>query len=107
MSSSTKKPAALGAYRASDALCLQAQKHSENSKSNRTSLAENDARILSLDFIREIGELLISFGSAISAAATAENVEALELALRHARSTLIEGISEFKKIINDEGEDNV
>lgn len=103
MSFSTENPVASDADRAPNASCLQAQKHSEISKSKRFSLVHNDKRILSLDFISEIGELLICFGSAISAAATAENVEALELALRHAQSTLIEGISEFKLISNKEG----
>ena len=58
----------------------------------------NDARLLSLDFLAETGELLASFGAAICAAAAAENVEVLELALRHARGALLDGIAEFKAL---------
>lgn len=59
---------------------------------------KRDRELLSLDFLGECGELLASFGAAICAAAAAENREALELALRHARATLIEGITEFKSL---------
>ncbi len=59
---------------------------------------ENDARLISLDFIAEAGELLCSFSAAVVAAASAERLDVLELALRQARVTLIEAIGEFKKI---------
>ncbi|KAF2989729.1 hypothetical protein OGR47_05075 [Methylocystis sp. MJC1] len=57
-----------------------------------------DTELLALDFIGECGEFLASFGAAICAAAAAENREVLELALRHARSTLLEAIAEFKAL---------
>lgn len=59
---------------------------------------ENDARLISLDFICEAGELLSSFSAAVVAAASAERLDLLELALKHARHTLIEAICEYKKI---------
>jgi len=64
---------------------------------------ERDARLLALDFIGECGDLLASFGAAIAAAAAAENREALELALRHARGALIEAIGQFRALPNDGG----
>lgn len=69
---------------------------------------DNDAKarereLLTLDFLGECGELLASFGAAICAAAAAENREALELALRHARGTLLEAISEFKVLCGQGG----
>lgn len=63
-----------------------------------------DAELLSLDFLGECGELLASFGAAMCAAAAAENREVLELALRHARSTLLEAIAEFKALGKGGGE---
>ena len=53
---------------------------------------------MSLDFLGEVGELLVALGAAMCAAAAAENIVVLELALRQARSTLLEGIAEFKAI---------
>jgi hypothetical protein len=64
---------------------------------------ENDARLLGLDFICECGDLLASFGAAIAAAAAAENREALELGLRHARGALIEAIAQFRALPDDGG----
>ena len=64
---------------------------------------EHDAKLIALDFIGEMGDLLASFGAAIAAAAAAENREALELALRHARGALIEVIGQFRKLSNDGG----
>ena len=64
---------------------------------------ENDAKLIALDFISECGDLLASFGAAIAAAAAAENREALELALRHARNTLSEAIGQYKALSNDGG----
>lgn len=58
----------------------------------------NDKRLISLDFICECGDLLVTAGAAIAAAASAERLDVLELALRQARNTLIEMISEFKSI---------
>ncbi|MBM3575967.1 MAG: hypothetical protein FJX39_09695 [Alphaproteobacteria bacterium] len=57
-----------------------------------------DKNLLSLDFLGECGDLLITAGAAITAAAAAERLDVLELALRQARNTLIEMISEFKSI---------
>jgi hypothetical protein len=58
----------------------------------------NDERLLRLDFIGECGDMMVTLGAAICAAAAAENVEVLELALRQARATLVEGIAEFKAL---------
>ncbi len=65
---------------------------------------ENDARLISLDFIAEAGEILSSFAAAIVVAASAERPDLLELALRQARHTLIEAISEYKKINGEHDE---
>lgn len=62
---------------------------------------EHDQRLLSLDFIAELGDSLVTLGAAICAAASAENIVVLELALRQARSTLLEGIAEFKTIATE------
>ena len=58
----------------------------------------NDKRLISLDFICECGDLLVTAGAAIAAAASAERVDVLEMALRQARSILLEGIAEFKAL---------
>ena len=58
----------------------------------------NDKRLISLDFICECGDLLVTAGAAITAAASAERLDVVELALQQARNTLIEMISEFKSI---------
>ncbi|GEM_PF-2276727 len=57
-----------------------------------------DQRLMSLDFLGEVGDSLVTLGAAICAAAAAENIVVLELALRQVRSTLLEGIAEFKAI---------
>jgi len=59
---------------------------------------ENDARLISLDFIGEAGEILCSLSAAVVASASTERLDLLELSLRQARATLIEAIREFKKI---------
>jgi hypothetical protein len=64
-----------------------------------------DADLLRFDFIGECGEIFASFGAAICAAAAAENCEVLEMALRHARGTLLEAISEFKALGKGAGND--
>ena len=66
-----------------------------------TSKQNDDHIILSLDFIGECGDLLVTAGSAIAAAASAERIDVLEMALRQARSILIESISEFKALTLD------
>jgi len=58
----------------------------------------NDKRLVSLNFLGECSDLLVAAGTAIAAAALAERLDVLELALRQARNTLIEMISEFKSI---------
>ena len=62
----------------------------------------DDIRLIKFDFINEMGALICSFGAAVSAAAAAENVELMELALRQCRSALMEAITEFKLLANDE-----
>ncbi len=64
---------------------------------------DHDARLLRLDFIAEIGDLLVVAGAAIAAAASAERVDVLELALRQARAVLVEGIAEFKALVPHDG----
>ena len=63
----------------------------------------DDIRLLKLDFIAEMGSLICSFGAAVSAAAAAENVELIEMTLRHCRSALLEAITEFKALPPNEG----
>jgi len=63
----------------------------------------NDKRLISLDFLSECGYLLVTAGAAIAAAASAERVDVLEMALRQARSILLEGIAEFKALSASSG----
>jgi hypothetical protein len=65
--------------------------------------AKNDTRLLRLDFICEVGDMLVTSGAAIAAAASAERVDVLELALRQARNVLLDGIAEFKKLSQADG----
>lgn len=64
---------------------------------------DNDKKLISLDYLNEIGNLLMTAGAAVAAAAAAERIDILEIALRQARSTLIEGINEFKSLQNKRG----
>lgn len=64
---------------------------------------ENDARLLRPDFIAEGGDMLVTAGAAIAAAASAERVDVLELALRNARSILLQMIAEFKMLPQNTG----
>ena len=64
---------------------------------------ENDSHLLRLDFIAECGDLIASFGAAIAAAASAERLDVLELALRHTRSALLQSIAEFKALNTTNG----
>ena len=64
---------------------------------------DNDKKLISLDFLGECGDLLVMAGAAIAAAAAAERIDVLEMALRQTRSILIEGISEFKSLQNERG----
>ena len=57
-----------------------------------------DALLIALDFIVEAGEHLSVAGMAISAAAATENVDALEMALRHARAVVVDAIGEYRTI---------
>ena len=63
----------------------------------------NDKLLIALDFIGECGNLLVTAGAAIAATASAERIDILEMALHQARSTLIEGINEFKSLQNKRG----
>jgi hypothetical protein len=58
----------------------------------------NDKRIIKLDFVAECGDLLVTAGAAIAAAASAERIDVLEMALRQARVILLDGIAEFKAL---------
>jgi len=59
---------------------------------------ENDKRILSLQFIAEIGDAVVAAGAAVSGAAMAERIDVLEMALHAARSAVLEAITEFKTL---------
>jgi hypothetical protein len=63
-----------------------------------------ESRAIKLDFIIEVGELITSFGLAITAAASAERLDILEMALRQARAALLDGIAEFKALTPNDGE---
>jgi hypothetical protein len=58
----------------------------------------HDKNLISLDFLGECADMLVTAGAAITAAAAAERLDVIELALRQARNTLIEMITEFKSI---------
>jgi hypothetical protein len=62
-----------------------------------------DARLLSLDFIGEAGEMIATLGAAVCAAAGSGNIELTELALRQCRGALLEAIAEFKSVSSGEG----
>jgi hypothetical protein len=57
-----------------------------------------DQRLLALDFIAELGDQLVVAGAAIAAAASAENVGVIEVALRSARAVVVDAIGEFKSL---------
>ena len=59
---------------------------------------ERDQRLLALDFIAELGDQLVVAGAAIAAAASAENVGVIEVALRQARAVVVDAIDEFKSL---------
>ena len=58
----------------------------------------NDARLLSFDFIAELGEHLAVAGMAMGAAATAENIAAIEMSLRHARAIVCDAVAENRRL---------
>ncbi len=57
-----------------------------------------DQRLLALDFIAELSDQLVVAGAAIAAAASAENVGVIEVALRQARAVVVDAIGEFKSL---------
>ncbi|MFO1126405.1 MAG: hypothetical protein U1E25_14750 [Methylocystis sp.] len=59
---------------------------------------ERDARLLRLDYLSELGDGLVTAGAALVAGASAENLHLVELALRQARTTVIEGVSTFREL---------
>jgi hypothetical protein len=59
---------------------------------------ENDSRLLKLDFIAECGELISSFGLAISVAAAAQNPQLAGIAMEQCRRTLLEAMNEFESL---------
>ncbi len=59
---------------------------------------ERDRRLVALDFIAELGDQLVIAGAAIAAAASAENVGVIEVALRQARAVVVDAIGEFKSL---------
>ncbi len=64
---------------------------------------DHDARLLSLDYLAELGDDLVMAGAALSAGASAENVGVVELALRSARAILVDAIGEFKSLPGEDG----
>lgn len=64
---------------------------------------ERDARLLSLDYLAELGDDLVMAGAALAAGACAENVGVIELALRSARTVLMDAIGEFKSLPPQDG----
>jgi hypothetical protein len=65
-----------------------------------------DNRLIKLDFVAECGDLLVTAGAAIAAAASAERIDVLEMALRQARAILLDAIAEFKTLTQQRGEQN-
>ncbi len=63
---------------------------------------ERDARLLSLDYLAELGDDLVMAGAALSAGASANNVGVVELALRSARAVVVDAIGEFKLLPGEE-----
>lgn len=63
----------------------------------------NDTRLLSLDFIAEIGDMLSTGGAAIAAAASAERYDVLEFAFRQVGNALADGLAEYRAIAPKEG----
>ncbi len=63
---------------------------------------ERDARLLSLDYLAELGDDLVMAGAALSAGASANNVGVVELALRSARAVVVDAIGEFKSLPGEE-----
>ncbi len=59
---------------------------------------QRDARLLQFDFLSEVADGLVMAGAALAAGASAENVTIIELALRQARATVIEGVSTFREL---------
>lgn len=65
-----------------------------------------DNRLIKLDFVAECGDLLVTAGAAIAAAASAERIDVLEMALGQARAILLDAIAEFKTLTQQRGEQN-
>lgn len=66
-------------------------------------MIDDDIRKMKFDFVSETGDMLVTAGAAIAAAASAENVAVLELALRNARAILVNAITEFRALQADGG----
>ena len=64
----------------------------------------DDKRLLALDFLCEVGDMVATAGAAIAAAAAAERYDVLELAFRQASRAISDGISELKIISPKIGE---
>ncbi len=63
---------------------------------------ESDKRLLSLEFIAEVGDALVMAGAAVTGAAMAERIDVLEMALHAARSAVLEATTEFKTLEGEE-----
>lgn len=58
----------------------------------------NDKRLLSLDFVAEIGDMLAIAGAAISSAASAGRQDVLELAFHQAQNAIADGLNELSAL---------
>ncbi len=58
----------------------------------------NDKRLLILDFVAEVGDMLAIAGAAISSAAAAGRHDVLELAFRQAQNAIADGLNELSAL---------
>lgn len=67
-------------------------------------MIDDDLRKMRLDYLSELGDLLVSGGAAIAAAAGAERIDVLEMSLRFARNTIVDAITTFRSLEDQGGE---
>lgn len=63
----------------------------------------NHKRLMSLDFIGECGDMLVTAGAAITAAASVGRYDVLHLAFRQANSVVADGLAELNSIASSDG----
>ncbi|WP_292530251.1 hypothetical protein [Methylocystis sp.] len=59
--------------------------------------------MLRLDYLAELGDGLVIAGAALVAGASAENLHVVELSLRQARATVIEGVAAYRSLAPQPG----